>query len=117
MTCKRILVVDDQWDNLECLQELLQPEFEVVAACGGEAALETLADEHFDGLMLDLQMPDVDGFEVMEYVHRRLPDLPVMLASGAANLPKIASEIGATDFIGKPYLANALYSKLRKLVA
>lgn len=117
MDSKRVLIVDDEWENLECLQAFLQPEFEVVAACGGAAAIDSLRDEKFDAVMLDLTMPEVDGFEVMRFVHERFPDLPVMLASGLPELGRIAAELGAKDWVAKPYPMARLSDRLRSLLS
>lgn len=117
MATKRILVVDDHQDNLDCVVAILQGSFEVETACGGEAALRTLEREHFDALMLDLTMPDVDGFDVMSFVNDRLPDLPVMLASALPDVERIAAELGAKDWITKPYRPALLPQKLKLLVS
>jgi CheY-like chemotaxis protein len=116
MTRKRILVVDDQWENLECVQEFLQPEFDVVVACGGKAAVRFLSEQTFDALVLDLVMPDIDGFAVMKLVKKRFPGLPVLLASGSADLARIATEIGAMDWVSKPVRFPTLPQKLRRLL-
>lgn len=116
MAAKRILVVDDHQENLDCVEAILQGTFDVRTACGGEAALRTLERERFDALMLDLTMPDVDGFDVMSFVNDRLPDLPVMLASALPDVERIAAQLGAKDWITKPYRAALLPQKLRLLV-
>jgi DNA-binding response OmpR family regulator len=116
MPQKRVLIVDDEWDNLECLQELLQQEFAVVAACGGDAAVECLLAEPFDAVLLDLTMPDIDGFAVMQFIKRRFPWLPVMLTSGLPQLAEIASEIGASDWMSKPCHFEELPRRLRRLM-
>lgn len=112
---KRILLIDDEWDNLECVQEFLQGEFDVTAACGGAAGLECLFDEQFDAVMLDVTMPEVDGFEVMRVVQRVMPELPVILASAVPHLGRIAAEVGATDWIAKPFRFSDLRDRLSAL--
>jgi DNA-binding response OmpR family regulator len=112
---KRILLIDDEWDNLECVQEFLHDEFQVTAACGGAAGIECLFNEQFDAVVLDLTMPDVDGFEVMRVIRRIVPEQPVILASAVPNLDKIAARIGAADFIAKPFRFAVLHERLRAL--
>ena len=116
MPQKRVLIVDDEWDNLECLQELLQQEFAVVAACGGDAAVECLLSAQFDAVLLDLTMPDIDGFAVMQFIKRRFPRLPVMLTSGLPQLSEIASQTGASDWMSKPCHFEELPHRLRRLM-
>ena len=115
MVPKRILLVDDEWDNLECVQEFLQPEFEVVAACGGLAGIECLRHQKFDAVVLDLTMPAVDGFEVMRVIATSTPTVPVLLASALPDLERVAATIGAQDSLAKPFPFAELASKLREL--
>jgi CheY-like chemotaxis protein len=115
MAPMRILLVDDEWDNLECVQELLRSEFEVVAACGGAAGIECLRDQRFDAAVLDLTMPEVDGFEVMRVIRRSTPAMPVLLASALPNLQLIAEAVGAQDWLRKPFRFSDLVSKLHGL--
>lgn len=112
---KRILLVDDEWDNLECVQEFLQGEFEVTAACGGAAGIDCLFNQQFDAVVLDLTMPDVDGFEVMRIVKRVMPELPVLLASAVPDLDRVAATVGAADFIRKPFRFDQLLGRVRAL--
>jgi CheY-like chemotaxis protein len=115
MGVKRILVVDDHQDSLELVREVLSDSFDVVLARGGAEGLRSLSQEHFDGLMLDLTMPDVDGFDVMQFVNEKLPGLPVMLTSALPNVERIAKQLGAQDWVTKPYRIQLLPQKLRLL--
>jgi putative two-component system response regulator len=117
MAAKRILVVDDHQDSLELVREVLSETFDVVLAHGGAEGLRSLEQEHFDGLMLDLTMPDVDGFDVMQFVTKNLPKLPVMLTSALPNVERIAKQLGARDWVTKPYRVQLLPQKLRLLTA
>jgi CheY-like chemotaxis protein len=115
MGVKRILVVDDHQDSLELVREVLSDSFDVVLARGGAEGLRSLQQEQFDGLMLDLTMPDVDGFDVMQFVNEKLPGLPVMLTSALPNVERIAKQLGAQDWVTKPYRIQLLPQKLRLL--
>ncbi len=114
---KRILVVDDHQDSLDLVDQVLSSSFEVVLAHGGMEALRSLARERFDGLMLDMTMPDVDGFDVMQFVRDKLPDLPVMLTSALPNVERIAKQLGARDWVTKPYRVGLLPQKVKLLTA
>lgn len=115
MGVKRILVVDDHQDSLELVREVLSGTFDVVLARGGAEGLRSLEREQFDGLMLDMTMPDVDGFDVMQFVNEKLPGLPVMLTSALPNVERIAKQLGAQDWVTKPYRIQLLPQKLRLL--
>jgi CheY-like chemotaxis protein len=117
MAVKRILVVDDHQDSLDLVSEVLSHSFDVVLAHGGAEGLRTLERERFDALMLDLTMPDVDGFDVMQFVTKNLPELPVMLTSALPNVERIAKQLGARDWVTKPYRVQLLPQKLRLLTA
>lgn len=117
MAVKRILVVDDHQDSLELVREVLSETFDVVLAHGGAEGLRSLERERFDGLMLDLTMPDIDGFDVMQFVTKNLPELPVMLTSALPNVERIAKQLGARDWVTKPYRIQLLPQKLRLLTA
>ncbi len=117
MAAKRVLIVEDHQDTLECAQAMLEFEFEVVAAGGGEAALRSLASEHFDAMMLDLTMPEVDGYAVMAVVRERFPELPVLVTSALPEVQQIAENLGAQDWVSKPYRLELLPQRLRRLMA
>ncbi len=117
MAAKRVLIVDDHQDTLECVRALLEADFEVVAVRGGEAALRSLELGRFDAMMLDLTMPDVDGHDVMKVVTERFPDLPVLVTSGLPGVERIAQELGAKDWISKPYRFELLPQRLRRVMA
>lgn len=117
MGVKRILVVDDHQDSLDLVHEVLSSSFEVVLARGGSEALRSLEEQRFDGLMLDLTMPEIDGFDVMQFVRDKLPGLPVMLTSALPNVERIAKQLGARDWVTKPYRVGLLPQKVRLLTA
>ena len=86
----RLLVVDDSDIERSALGHLLrQQEYEVDEAADGQAALLLLKKRAYDLLLLDLHLPVVDGFDVLAYLAKHMPDLPVIVLSG---MP--AEEIG-----------------------
>jgi DNA-binding response OmpR family regulator len=110
---KKILVVDDDSNILSLEKTILEQKgFEVTSALGGEEALEILAKETFDLILLDVMMPGVDGFAVCRKVKEddRLKDVPVIFltAKGGGEALAEGFESGALMYINKPFTANKL---------
>jgi CheY-like chemotaxis protein len=79
----RLLVCDDSTAQREALAQILRGQgYEVDEAADGNAALTLIKSRSYDLLLLDLQMPVVDGFDVLIYVQRHRPQLPVVVLSG-----------------------------------
>jgi len=103
----RLLVVDDNKVNRLLLTRSLElQQHSVASAENGRVALEMLRREPFDLLLLDMEMPEMDGFEVLEQLVRdlKLRDMPVIVTSsleGIANVVRCI-ELGAEDYLTKP---------------
>jgi DNA-binding response OmpR family regulator len=110
---KRILVVDDDENILNLERTILEQRgFEVTGAIGGAEALELLGKKTFDLVLLDVMMPEVDGFTVCRKIKEdpRLKDLPVIFltAKGGGEALAEGFESGAVMYINKPFTANKL---------
>lgn len=118
----RILVVDDDPDLLLMLAKMLA-RIGVTAKTAATAAdcLTLLDDEHFDLLVLDLMLPDADGFDILRKVRAetRFDHMPVLILSARAdsNVVEEGLELGADGYLTKPYLPNTLTSNVRALLA
>ena len=115
----RILAVDDMPDNLFLLQAFLEAEgFEVEIASSGQSALAKLAQSLPDLVLLDVMMPDMNGFEVTEEIRScdRTQELPILLISAhdEARLEK-GCEIGANGYLRKPIDFDQLLSRISAL--
>jgi DNA-binding NtrC family response regulator len=102
----RILVVDDE----EALRTVLSSELEgegynVSMAADGEEAISVLGANQFDLILLDIKMPNVDGFEVLKFVKQNQPSTKVIMLTGFADLKNAieSKKLGAEDFVSKPY--------------
>ena len=113
-----VLVVDDTPDNLSLMSDLLRTDYKVKLAPSGERALQIVAgDSKPDLILLDIMMPDMDGYEVL----RRLQfnpdteDIPVIFltAMSAAEDESIGLELGAVDYITKPINAAIVMARVR----
>ena len=110
---KRILVVDDDENILNLEKTILEQKgFSVTTAGGGGEALRVLAEEGFDLILLDVMMPEVDGFTVCRKIKEdaRLKDVPVIFltAKGGGEALAEGFESGAVMYINKPFTANKL---------
>ena len=110
---KRILVVDDDENILNLEKTILEQKgFDVTAAAGGAEALKLLADRSFDLVLLDVMMPEVDGFTVCRKIKEdpRLKDIPVIFLTARGGGEALAEgfESGAVMYINKPFTANKL---------
>jgi len=101
-----VLVVDDEEKIREgCRRVLSGQSFDVLDAENGQKALDLLAREKVDILLLDLKMPVMDGEKVLELAHARYPDLPVIIITGHGTIDTAVEcmKKGAYDFITKPF--------------
>jgi CheY-like chemotaxis protein len=110
---KRILVVDDDENILNLERTILEQKgFDVTGASGGAEALKLLAEKTFDLVLLDVMMPEVDGFAVCRKIKEdeRLKDIPVIFltAKGGGEALAEGFESGAVMYINKPFTANKL---------
>ena len=110
---KRILVVDDDENILSLERTILEQKgFEVTTAAGGNEALEILGKEEFDLVLLDVMMPEVDGFTVCRRIKEepRTREIPVIFltAKGGGEALAEGFESGAIMYINKPFTANKL---------
>jgi PAS domain S-box-containing protein len=117
-----ILLVDDQPNNLLALESILgEMEQNLVRAESGRAALRALLDQEFAVILLDVQMPDLDGFETASLIRQRNKsrDTPIIFLT-AINQSEMhvyrGYELGAVDYIFKPLNADVLRAKVSVFV-
>jgi two-component system cell cycle response regulator len=117
----RVLVVDDIPINVRLLQAKLNAEFfDVVTASGGQAALDLIAKEAPDIVLLDVMMPGMDGFEVCKRIKddpktAHIPVVMVTALSDSADRVR-GLKAGADDFLTKPINDLALFARVRSLL-
>jgi len=104
---KSILVVDDERDNISSLKAILNPEYTVYASTNGKDAIETAEEFMPDLVLLDILMPEMDGYDVIAAFKssEKICDIPVIFITGLDNT---SAEIrglalGAMDYISKPF--------------
>lgn len=115
MTHERILLVDDEEDFVTTLSERLETRgLQVSSALNGEDAIALVQQQNFDAVILDLQMPGLDGLETLKFILQHEPDAQVILLTGHATVSTGVQAIkeGAMDFLEKPIEIKDLLKKI-----
>ena len=115
-----VLIVDDEKSNLEVLIGILTPDYTVYMTKNGSAAIE-MANKYLpDIILLDILMPDMNGFDVLSALKAsdKTRNIPVIIITG---LDSVADEergfdLGAADFIHKPFSVKIVKAKVRKQI-
>lgn len=114
----KILVVDDEKSIIELLTMSLEREgYEVVSAQDGERAVKTAVKERPDLIVLDVMLPDMDGFEVLGKLRKDISAPVIMLTARAEDIDKILGlELGADDYITKPFNPRELIARIKAIL-
>ena len=117
MNNKLVLIVDDSSENIQVLIEILKTKYKVSVAKDGKKALDMIYNGLLpDLILLDIIMPEIDGFEVAKLLksNHQYKDIPIIFNTAASDLESIkkAFEIGAADYITKPFNAPELIARV-----
>jgi DNA-binding response OmpR family regulator len=116
----KVLLVDDEKDFLDIMAERMAARgMEVSTASSAEDALEMVLTESYDAVIMDLMMPEMDGFKALKLFKETRPDVPIILLT--ANVPEEkcieAIKLGAMAVIEKPADLNLLTQKIEEAQA
>jgi DNA-binding response OmpR family regulator len=116
----KVLIVDDEKDFLDIMAERMDARgMEVSTATSAEDALKMVLKEPYDAVIMDLMMPEMDGFKALKLFKETRPDVPIILLT--ANVPEEkcieAIKLGAMDVIEKPADLNLLTQKIEEVKA
>lgn len=117
-----ILVVDDESDIVDLIGlNLIAAGYEVMTASTGRAALEKVAARRPDLILLDLMLPDIDGFGVCEILRSNEANatIPIIITSiwRSAGARRLGRELGAFDYLAKPFLPDQLIDRVQRTLA
>ena len=114
----KVLLVDDEADILEVIQDRLEAYgFDVVSASTGVEALDKLAVEKFDGVFLDVKMPEMGGIEALEEIRKKDQKIPIIIITSSSTREAAIDAIakGANDYVLKPFEWAELKAKIEKV--
>lgn len=117
-----VLLVDDRPDNLLALEAVLEPlHIEIVRAASGEDALRAVLRHDFALIVLDVQMPGIDGFETARHIRERertaaIPIIFLTAISRSAEHQLRGYDLGAVDYVAKPFDPDVLRAKARVFI-
>jgi CheY-like chemotaxis protein len=116
-TKPRVLIVDDVPGNIKALSVLLREDCHIVMATSGQIALKAVASQDIDLILLDIEMPEMDGYEVCRRLHSNpeSEDIPVIFVTAQSEVQDEAHglELGAVDYITKPVTPSILKARVK----
>lgn len=122
---KHILVCDDDPEITEVISQTLHmnPQYEVICFGTGKEVLGFLENGKSskilpDLLILDLWLPDIDSDEIIPIIRKKpdIQNIPIMLISAIVNVEVVAREVGAEEYLSKPFLLEELEYKVKQLL-
>jgi two-component system, OmpR family, alkaline phosphatase synthesis response regulator PhoP len=119
MSNYRVLVVEDEENLLEGIKTNLELEgYEVVGVTAGKKAIDTFEKQRFNLVLLDVMLPEMDGFAICERIRIKDPDIPVLFltAKDASEDKVLGLKIGADDYMTKPFNLEELLLRVKGLL-
>jgi len=119
---KRILVVEDQEDNRQIIRDMLAgTDYEIIEAENGEEALAAVAKQRPDLILMDVQLPIMDGYEAARRIKAdpALRSIPIIAVTSYAlsGEDRRAQAAGCDDYVAKPYSPRQLLAKIRQYLS
>jgi two-component system, sensor histidine kinase and response regulator len=116
---KKIIVVDDMPDNLSALRNTLKDTYEVYPCPSASKMFDVLEHVHPDLILLDVQMPEMDGYEAIKKLKIQFDDIPVIFLTYMSDAQSEIKglELGAIDYIRKPFVTPLLLQRIKTHLA
>jgi DNA-binding response OmpR family regulator len=113
---RKILIIDDDLDTQALIAEMLKTQFEPVLASNGRDGLAAAIREQPDLILLDVNMPEMDGFEVVKRIREKpgIRHIPIVMLTSANTLDNRVKglDLGADDYMAKPFQARELLARI-----
>ncbi len=120
MSKKKILIVDDVKSNIDILMQFLKVDYDLVPSLSGAKALKILEKIDVDLVLLDIMMPEMDGYEVCQQLKSqdKTKDIPVIFITAKTDKESIdrAYEVGGIDYVTKPFDEKNILEKVLKYI-
>lgn len=122
MDKKKIIIVDDQPENLQILLEILKEDYAVIATTSAQKSLELANTQpKACAILMDIYMPEMNGFEACSLLKNNpdTKDIPLLFISGSSSEQEYQQgfEVGAYDFVSKPVSATLLKHRIKQAIA
>ncbi|MCU0598892.1 MAG: response regulator [Desulfobacterales bacterium] len=120
MQKKKVLAIDDEQIVLDSIKKILSSdEYEVHTTLKGGTGISHAISEHFDVVLTDIRMPDIDGFKVIRDIRKYKPSIPIVIITGYASVSSAvqAMKLGATHYIEKPFTPDQLVQAIASSLA
>lgn len=115
----RLLIVDDEVNLAKALQAVLEDAGYNCDVCfDGNSAIHLVSQEMYDGLILDIMMPEKNGYEVLSMIRKKKIDIPVLLLSALNEVDDkvIGFDLGANDYLSKPFSTKELIARIKVML-
>lgn len=115
----KIIIIEDSQKDQDFLANILKKAgHQVIAASDGQTGISLCLEKRPDIAFLDVMMPDINGIEVLKWIREELPEIKVILCTGAGDgsLVDLAMRLGAQGYIVKPYDADQIFMSLQRII-
>ena len=115
----RLLIADDEVNLAKALQAVLEDAGYNCDVCfDGNSAIRLISQEIYDGLILDIMMPEKNGYEVLSLIRKQKNDIPVLLLSALNEVDdKVTGfDLGANDYLSKPFSTKELIARVKVML-
>ena len=115
----RLLIADDEINLAKALQAVLEDAGYNCDVCfDGNSAIRLISQEIYDGLILDIMMPEKNGYEVLNQIRKQKNDIPVLLLSGLNEVDdKVTGfDLGTNDYLSKPFSTKELIARVKVML-
>ena len=115
----RLLIADDEINLAKALQAVLEDAGYNCDVCfDGNSAIQLVLQEMYDGLILDIMMPEKNGYEVLSMIRKKKIDIPVLLLSALNEVDDkvIGFDLGANDYLSKPFSTKELIARIKVML-